>query len=46
MPQILESQQVGRKLLIKGQLQMDVLFAEVFKPKNLTGPSSSINGSI
>jgi hypothetical protein len=44
--QIIESEQVGRKLLIDGQLQMDVLFAEVLKPRNPTRPSSSRSGSI
>jgi hypothetical protein len=34
--QILESQQVARKLLLEGQLQMDVPFAEVLKPRNPT----------
>ncbi len=46
MTQILESQQVGWKLLLKGHLQMDVLFAKVLKPRNSVGPSSSISGSI
>jgi hypothetical protein len=44
--QILKNEQVGRKLLLEGQLQMDVPFAEVLKPKDLIGPSSSTSGSI
>jgi hypothetical protein len=44
--QILKSEQVGRKLLLEGQLQMVVLFVEVLKPRDLVGPSFSIDGSI
>jgi hypothetical protein len=44
--QILESEQVRRKLLLEGQLQMDVLFAEVLKPRDPARPSSSTSGSI
>jgi hypothetical protein len=44
--QILESEQVGRKLSLEGQLQMDVLFVEVLKPKEPIGPSFSTSGSI
>jgi hypothetical protein len=44
--QILKSEQVGRKLLLEGQLQMAALFVEVLKPRNPTRPSSSRSGSI
>jgi hypothetical protein len=44
--QILEGEQVGRKLLLEGQLQMAALFAEVLKPRNPTMPSSFTGGSI
>jgi len=44
--QILKSEQVERKLLLEGQLQMVVLFVEVLKPRDLVGPSFSIDGSI
>jgi hypothetical protein len=35
MTQILDNEQVGRKLLLEGQLQM-VIFVEVLKPKDPT----------
>jgi hypothetical protein len=44
--QILESEQVGRKLSSEAQLLMDVLFVEVLKPKEPIGPSFSTSGSI
>jgi hypothetical protein len=44
--QILKSQQVERKLLLEGQLQMAAHFVEVLKPRNPTRPSSSRSGSI
>jgi hypothetical protein len=44
--QILESEQVGRKLLLDGQLQMVVIFAEILKPRNPAGFSFSSSGSI
>ncbi len=43
---ILESEQVGRKLLLEGQLYMATLLVEVLKPKDPIRPSSSIGGSI
>jgi len=46
MTQILKSEQVGKKLLLEDQLQMDVLFVEVLKPRDPIGLSSSIGGSI
>jgi hypothetical protein len=46
MTQILKSEQVGRKLLLKGQLQIIVFFNEVLKPQNPTRPSSSTCGNI
>jgi hypothetical protein len=46
MTQILKSEQVGRKLLLEGQLQMATIFVEVLKPRNLARPSSSLGGSI
>lgn len=36
--QILKSEQVGRKLLLEGQLQMASLFTKVLKPKDPTWP--------
>jgi hypothetical protein len=45
MTQILDNEQVGRKLLLKGQLQM-VIFVEVLKPKDPTRLIYSIGGSI
>jgi hypothetical protein len=44
--QILKSEQIGKKLLSKGQLQMVTFFVEVLKPRDLIRPSSSIGGSI
>jgi hypothetical protein len=44
--QILKTEQVGRKLLLEGQLQMVVLFVEVLKPRDPAGLSSSTCGSI
>jgi len=44
--QILDSEQIGKKLLLEGQLQMDVFLVEVLKPKDPTRPSSSTSGSI
>jgi hypothetical protein len=46
MTQILKSEQVGRKLLLKGQLQMATIFAKVLKPRDPAWPSSFIGGSI
>jgi hypothetical protein len=46
MTQILESEQVGRKLLLEGQLQMVSLFVEVLKPRDPVGISFSTCGSI
>ncbi len=40
--QILKNEQIGKKLLLEGELQMVALFAEVLKPRDLVGPSSSI----
>jgi hypothetical protein len=46
LTQILESEQVGRKLLVEGQLPMVALFAKVLKPQNAARPSSSTCGNI
>ncbi len=46
MTQILESEQVGRKLLLEGQLQTVVLFAKVLKSRGPTRPSFSRSGNI
>jgi hypothetical protein len=46
MTQILESEQVGRKLLLEGQLQMVALFAKVLKPRDRARPSFSTSGNI
>jgi len=46
MTQILKSEQIGKKLLFEGQLQMVAFFVEVLKPTDLVGPSSFIGGSI
>jgi len=43
---ILKNEQVGRKMFLEGQLQMVVIFAEIFKPKYLYGHDSSIGGNI
>jgi hypothetical protein len=44
--QILKNEQVGKKLLLEGQLQMVAIFAKVLKLRDLVWPSSSIGGSI
>jgi hypothetical protein len=44
--QILKIEQVGKKLLLEGQLQMATFFAKVLKPKDPTWPSSSTSGSM
>jgi hypothetical protein len=31
---MLESEQIGRELIVQGQLQMATLFAKVLKPKD------------
>jgi hypothetical protein len=46
MTQILKNEYVGKKLLLKGQLQMVAFFAKVLKPKDPKGPSFSTCGSI
>ncbi len=46
MTQILESEQVGRKLLLEGQLQMVALFAKVLKRRDRARPSFSTSGNI
>jgi hypothetical protein len=40
------TKQIGKKLLLEGQLQMAALFAKVLKPKNPTRPYSFTSGSI
>jgi hypothetical protein len=44
--QVLDSERVGKKLLLEGQLQMAAIFAEVLKPKNPTRPNPFTSGSI
>jgi len=44
--QILENEQVGRKLLWEKQLQMVILFAKILKPKDPFKPNNFIGGSI
>jgi hypothetical protein len=46
MTQILESEKVGRKLLLEGQLQMVAIFVEILKPRDSTRLSFSSSGSI
>ncbi len=41
--QMLQSKEKGKQMMIQGQLQLVVLFADVLKPKTIDGNGSSGN---